>query len=363
MKDGKRGFFILLAVFVILAISQTYITTEDEVVKLINFISTYVVIVGTIVYGIGIFKKIKAVNYLGMALLIGGYIYSIVELFSKYPKFDIELGILIYALSLIAFIVSIFMPDTVKLEINEAEAETVTIQNDQVVSNEVVDRSNEVVFGSYISGIPKRPELSKKVCLLGYRDDLGKFSLFITNGDKVETFDFSYGIVNEITSRQRVVMEQKDVVNEDNTQDKQTLATEVAIVYGNDIANNIVNGNKDSKQGVSYNDLYELNMTFKVGEETRKLILNIDKDPTEFINRFNGVDKSNTEAFKMVEASNEEVVNSEEAPVIDVTKIAQTEEVKNAMEEENKNTEENLLEEDTPQEEVKKTEENVEELI
>lgn len=350
MKDGKRGFFILLAVFIVLALSQTFITTEDLVVKMFNLVSGYIVIIGTVIYGVGIFKKIKPMNYLGIAILLIGYGYSIFELFSKYPKFEIELGLMIYLLSFVAFIVSIFMKDTVKLEINEAEAETITVQSDGEISNktEEVNKSNDAIFGTYISGIPKRPELSKKVCLLGYRDDLGKFSLFITNGDNVEVIDISYGIVKNITSRNRVVMDQGNVNNEDTTQDRQTLINKVSEIYGPEISNEILNTNKSNTSGVSYNDLFELNLEFSILEDTRKLIINIDKDPTEFINKFESVDKSNTEAFKVKDTITEEVNNTDTPPVIDVNNIAQTNEVKEAMEKENNDN--SLIEEEETEE-------------
>lgn len=343
MKDGKRGFFVLVVAFIILAMTQTYVTTTDEVVRMFGFISTYVVIVGLAIYGVGIWKRIKVINYLGIGITAIGYVYSVVEVFSKYPHFSIELGIMIYLLSLIAFIVSIFMPDTAKLEINEAEAQTTTIQSDGKVveKEEVIDHSNDVAYGTYISGIPKRPELSKKICLLGYDND--KFLLFITNGDNVEKYEISYGIVTDISSRQRVVMEQNDVVNEDTTQDRQKLANEVISIYGKEIAEAIVSNNKTSGGAVSYNDLFELNLSFKIADEIRKLIINVDSDPTLFINKFNSVDKSNTTPFVTSGVTNNEVIQSDEVPVIDVTKIAQTEEVNKAMQEENKQEDFNSL--------------------
>ncbi len=345
MKDGKRGFFILLAVFIVLAVSQTFITTEDLVVRLFNLVSFYAVMVGTILYGIGIFKRIKPVNYVAIPIIFIGYGYSIYEVLSKYPKFEIELGIMIYALSFVAFVVSIIMKDTIKLEINEAEAETVSVQGNEVITKEE-EKPLDVVFGTYISGIPKRPELSKKVCLLGYRDDLGKFSLFITNGDKVETIDISYGIVKNITSRNRVVMDQGNSIAEDTTQDRQTLINEVSTIYGNKVADEILNNNKSNTSGVSYNDLFELNLEFSILEDTRRLIINIDKDPTDFINKFNSVDKSNTEVFKISQEIEEDNNNTDTPPVIDVNNLAQTNEVKEAIEKENNDSSESLIEEE-----------------
>ena len=352
MKDGKRGFFVLLVTFIVLALTQTYVTTTDLVVKMYTLVSTYVVIVGTVLYGIGIWMRNKPIHYIGIGITAIGYVYSIVELFTKIPKFSIELGLMIYILSLISFIVSIIMPDTSnRLEINEAEATTTTYENNKVVDNTPsVDYSNDVAFGTYISGIPKRPELSKKMCLLGYKDN--KFILYIVNGDKVETFNISYGIVIDITSRQRVVMEQNDVVNEDTTQDRQTLATEVVSVYGNSVADAIVKNIKNTRQNVSYNDMYELTLNFTAMDGFRKLIINVESDPSEFIKKFADVDKSNKEPFVMDTVITEEVKEeSNEVPVVDVSTIAQTQEVSAAIKEELNKTEATpmngeLLEED-----------------
>ncbi len=348
MKDGKRGFFVLLAVFIVLAMTQRFVTTADDVVRMFGLVSTYIVIVGTIVYGIGIWSRNKVLNFLGIGVISAGYVYSIFLVITKYPKFSPELGFMIYLLAFVAFIVSIIMPDTVKLQINEDEAETVVNTNEE---KKEIDKSNDVIFGVYISGIPKRPDLSKKVCVLGYDND--KFLLYITNGDKVENFKISYGIVDSITSRQRVVMEQNDVINEDDTQDRQTLANEVISVFGNNVANMIVNDIKKTGSNVSYNDLYELNLNFKVLDDVKRLIININTDPTEFINKFNSVDKSNTTAFEIREVENLEEVVDDTPPTIDVTQLAQTEEINKAINEESNNND-NLLKEE---------EDNTEELI
>ncbi len=348
MKDGKRGFFVLLAVFIVLAMTQRFVTTADDVVRMFGLVSTYIVIVGTIVYGIGIWSRNKVLNFLGIGVISAGYVYSIFLVITKYPKFSPELGFMIYLLAFVAFIVSIIMPDTVKLQINEDEAETVVNTNEE---KKEIDKSNDVIFGVYISGIPKRPDLSKKVCVLGYDND--KFLLYITNGDKVENFKISYGIVDSITSRQRVVMEQNDVINEDDTQDRQTLANEVISVFGNNVANMIVNDIKKTGPNVSYNDLYELNLNFKVLDDVKRLIININTDPTEFINKFNSVDKSNTTAFEIREVENLEEVVDDTPPTIDVTQLAQTEEINKAINEESNNND-NLLKEE---------EDNTEELI
>jgi len=346
MKDGKRGFFVLLAVFLVLAMTQRFITTEDLIVRMFSLISTYIVIVGTILYGVGIWTRNKIMNFVGMGIIIIGYVYSIFLIISKYPKFSPELGFMIYLLAFVAFIVSIVMPDTIKLQINEEEAETVVDTNKE--DNKVIDRTNDVIFGTYISGIPKRPELSKKVCLLGYDDD--KFLLYITNGSNVENFKISYGIVDSITSRQRVVMEQKDVNNEDDTQDRQTLANEVVGVFGNSVATAIANDIKKTGESVAYNDLYELNLNFKVLDDSKRLIININSDPTDFINKFNTVDKSNTTPFEVSETENLEEEVNDTPPNIDVTQLAQTEEINKAINEESNNNN-NLLEDEDNQDE------------
>ncbi|MBQ6497350.1 MAG: hypothetical protein IJI58_01385 [Bacilli bacterium] len=149
---------------------------------------------------------------------------------------------------------------------------------------------NEVyITGDYISGIVKRPDLVNNNCVLVYKDN--GFSLFMAPNDKAEEFVIPYDTVENITFRPRVVVSEKKSEIKNTEFNRDLLAFALAGPAGV-ILNRTASFTKafDIDRGnLDYNDIYELMIEYSTSEGNRRLLINVNSDPSEFINHFDDI--------------------------------------------------------------------------
>ena len=153
---------------------------------------------------------------------------------------------------------------------------------------------NEVfITGEYVSGIANRPELISQPCVVVYKED-GFLINILSGEDKTEMFRIPYEIVENCTSRSRVVVSERQHEVKDNKVTRDVLAATLLGPTGVMLNNlpGVDNLFKDGSRGqMDYNNLFEIAIEYRTPERNRRLMVNVYEDPTLFVEHFQTIKK------------------------------------------------------------------------
>ena len=152
----------------------------------------------------------------------------------------------------------------------------------------IVEENQNVIFGIYVMGIKKRPELSNKPCVLQYLEEDKKLVLAFTLNGSVENVFFDGNKIISAKNVPRTIISQNEFKDTSvNEFDVNTFAITFGGAYGS-LVGNLVNKsgllNSSNSGAVTYTSLNELHVTYiNDDNEQRDLVIQTDLDIDNFI--------------------------------------------------------------------------------
>ena len=150
-----------------------------------------------------------------------------------------------------------------------------------------------IIFGDYISGIAKRPDLSNQPCALVCKEN--SFIISVLVGEKGEPFEIPFDIVEGCTYRQRVIVSENMIDKKGTTQMDRDILLWALVGPTGVMANHLPGVDKMFNNvnigKVDYNNMFELVIEYRTPERNKRLVINTYEKPSKIVDFYNSIKK------------------------------------------------------------------------
>lgn len=219
----------------------------------------------------------KTSFYVLSTLAICSCAYTFYNLYKIYDASLIRLGVGFYEYALGALVLVINLCIPWKTDVKEKTSAS-SSKLDAIEKKALEDS----LYGFYVYGLAKAPTM--KPCVLQNDRENKTVSIFIANQEVVSTHQFQYTEIQKISFSSRPLVDQKPRLAEDYQAENAALSH---VLLGLSISSYALKGVLNELiQGydkVRIKMLFQIVLEYKIGEETKQVLIETYKNPSSFI--------------------------------------------------------------------------------
>ena len=270
MNNLKKVFSIVFGIVILISGMENFVNISSVVTLLTSEVKGYtLVLFSTFFLVYSLFANKKLVYYLSLIFIFIGFVYTFYTLYNVYDEtVTLELGLYLYLIGFILFIITALIKDKNKEE-----------QNVQIIEENSLD--DNYVMGTYLFGLNKK-EFSNKPCAVTNIKDTKDMLIILTSTETLK-IEVKYEQINKIVVKKNVSMKSGNQFVEDDTVSKTLLATALIGVWGPVIAQSI---DTTGHNKVKYQTSYLVEIYYNELDEEKKVLLETPKNPDSFFKVF-----------------------------------------------------------------------------
>ena len=280
--DIKKVLSITCYILLLFVSVQTFVTISSLVSMDTYQIKGYSLVAFSFLFFIySIFTNNKLTYYLSSLFIIAGYTYTFYTIYKVYDSsLSFKTGFYLYIFSFILFIITLLLKSdkTVKPEQNNVVKEI----NKNSKTNIVEDN---YMIGTYLYGIKEMQEFSNHSCAITTNGNSKDLIIILTSNTTLN-YEIKYNQIEKITVKQGMSINHNSTkLVDDYKTEKMILGYALANIWGSMIAEKI----SSPSDKVSYSVEFTVEIMYKVGEESKKIVMEFPKNPDSFFRNYEGL--------------------------------------------------------------------------